>query len=641
MYSMLGFFLNILKSSLSSLPLLEWVANLQSTPYFIFLLILLLSLVFLLVAIRSLLLALNLGRMGRLIHKEGRKGTLISESIFKSNPYKHLWEEYKDTLHRLKRADGGFEYRATVPAEAFFTQTALVDSRFLVWNDFFRHLPGILTGLGIIGTFAGLISGLEGFAPSEEASAARESLSTLLHGVKEAFHLSAFAITCAILVTFAEKVLLTFAYKKVERITQAIDALYDTGAGEEYLARLVAADEANAVQTAQLKDALVNDLRVLLTELTERQITAQTEANIQLGQLIGNSMSRVSSSLDDLANNIQGNNAENRQNLAGTLDQLIAGFMGKMDAMFGEQMRTIQASMDQSAQTMSRVEQAMTRLVNNIQATTGAVMEEVMKSMETTMQRTQVSQEKMTEKMSDFVNQLQNQMHEQQQNANQTMQAGLAQIAKAQEQQHQQLTNQTEDLIVSVGEAAQIMQANVTELKRVTTDTVNGMNSGADRMKNAADAFTKAGHSITGVLDKANPLATQLSSTSDLLKQASQNLATNFRQYQDIKAATEKQVESLQALVEFVPKELGLKQQMIADIQKVIDTLKDTERESIEYLESVNKVLTSSFEAFGNAMKNEVARSITQTDEHLAGGVKLLTGVVQELGAELQRMRRG
>ncbi|MFM2318386.1 MAG: hypothetical protein RLZZ215_1007 [Pseudomonadota bacterium] len=637
---MLDSFLNTLKEFLSSLPLLEWVANLQSTSYLIFISILLFSLIFLMVAIRSFLLALQLGKMGRLIHKKGQKGVLISESIFKSNPYKHVWEEYKDTLHRLKRADGGFEYRATVPAEAFFTQTTLVDSRFLVWNDFFRHLPGILTGLGIIGTFAGLISGLEGFAPSEEASVARESLSTLLHGVKEAFHLSAFAITCAILVTFAEKALLTFAYKKVERLTQEIDALYDTGAGEEYLARLVAADEANTAQTAQLKDALVNDLRGLLTELTERQITEQKNANFQLGQLIGNSMSRVSSSLDDLANNIQGNNAENRQNLAGTLDQLIAGFMDRMDAMFGEQMHTIQASMNQSAQTMSRVEQAMTGLVNNIQTTTSAVMEEVMRSMETTMQRTQVSQEKMTEKMNDFVNQLQNQMHEQQQNANQTMQAGLAQIAKAQEQQHQQLTNQTEDLIVSVGEAAQIMQANVTELKRVTTDAVNGMNSGADRMKNAADAFTKAGHSITGVLDKANPLATQLSSTSNLLTQASQHLANHLSQQQSIRSEIDKQVKNLQELVQSVQKEVGLKKELIVDVQKVIETLRHTEKESIAYLENVNKVLTESFEAFGNNMKNELARSIKQTDEHLSKGIGLLTGVVQELGAELQRMRR-
>lgn len=637
---MLASFLNDSKDFLSTLPWLEWVANLQSAPYWIFLIIFVLSAIFIVVVVRSIWVILELWSLSNRIHKKGKKGALLSDSIFKSNPYKHLWEEYRDTLHQLKRKDGGFEYRATVPAEAFFTQATLVDNRFLVWNDFFRHLPGILTGLGIIGTFAGLISGLEGFAPSEEASAARESLSTLLHGVNEAFHLSAFAIICAIAVTFSEKALLTVAYKNVERITQEIDALYDTGAGEEYLARLVAADEANAAQTAQLKDALVNDLRVLLTELTERQITEQKNANLQLGQLIGNSMNRVSSSLDELATNIHGNNAENRQNLAGTLDQLVAGFMERMTTMFGEQMRSIQSSMDQSALTMSQVEQAMAGLVDNIQKTTGSVMEDVMKAMENTMQRTLVSQEVMTKNMGEFVTQVQKQMQEQQQGSNDLMHVGLTNITQLQEVQHQQLTDHTKDLIARVGEAAIGMQSNVNELKRVTTDAVSGMNSGADRMKNASDAFTQAGQSITGILEKANPLATQLSSTSNLLTQASQSLASNFSQYQSLRSEIDKQVKSLQELVQSVQREAGLKQELIDDVQKVIETLKDTERESIVYLENVNEVLIKSFEAFGSSMKNEVARSITQTDAKLSSGVQLLTGVVQELGSELQRMRR-
>jgi ABC-type transporter Mla subunit MlaD len=191
-----------------------------------------------------------------------------------------------------------------------------------------------------------------------------------------------------------------------------------------------------------------------------------------------------------------------------------------------------------------------------------------------------------------------------------------------------------------VGEAAIGMQSNVNELKRVTTDAVSGMNSGADRMKNASDAFTQAGQSITGILEKANPLATQLSSTSNLLTQASQSLASNFSQYQSLRSEIDKQVKSLQELVQSVQREAGLKQELIDDVQKVIETLKDTERESIVYLENVNEVLIKSFEAFGSSMKNEVARSITQTDAKLSSGVQLLTGVVQELGSELQRMRR-
>ena len=82
--------------------------------------------------------------------------------VLRWKPASHLWDEYSDTLHELKRASNGelsvTEIRATVPAETYFTRDVLVDSRLL--DDFSRHVPGVLTGLGIIGTFAGLLDGL-------------------------------------------------------------------------------------------------------------------------------------------------------------------------------------------------------------------------------------------------------------------------------------------------------------------------------------------------------------------------------------------------------------------------------------------------------------------------------------------------
>ncbi|MEN9423142.1 MAG: hypothetical protein RL122_525, partial [Pseudomonadota bacterium] len=285
---------------IGEIPGFGWTAALQGTPLFIFFTIFALVILFLVVAGRSLMLAWELGKITKEVRTQGRQARLLKVFAFETKaPYKHLWSEYKDTLHHLKRKDGALEYRATLPAEAFFSKETLVDNRVLVWNDFFRHLPGILTGLGIIGTFAGLIVGLEGFSPSEDAGTARASLSSLLHGVQEAFHLSAFAITSAIIVTFLEKSSLAWAYKNVENLTHAIDTLYDAGAGEEYLARLVEAGEANTAQTGDLKDALVNDLRTLLGELTERQIEAQKASSIELGHVIRGSMGEVKSSLSD------------------------------------------------------------------------------------------------------------------------------------------------------------------------------------------------------------------------------------------------------------------------------------------------------------------------------------------------------
>jgi len=155
------------------------------------------------------------------------------------------WQEFKETLHEQKEVNartGVYEtvaVRSTVPAEAFFSTQALVDSR--LSTEFFKHLPGIFTGIGIIGTFFGLLQGLRAFHVSENPQIARDSLNLLLHGVSEAFIVSASAITLAMVVTFAEKLLVSGLYRKVEEPAQLLDSMFEAGAGEEYLARLVKA----------------------------------------------------------------------------------------------------------------------------------------------------------------------------------------------------------------------------------------------------------------------------------------------------------------------------------------------------------------------------------------------------------------
>ncbi len=66
---------------------------------------------------------------------------------------KHLWAEFRETLHEeraLNSRTGIVEVtalRATVPAEIFFTEDTLVNTP--LRTEFFKHLPGIFTGIGI------------------------------------------------------------------------------------------------------------------------------------------------------------------------------------------------------------------------------------------------------------------------------------------------------------------------------------------------------------------------------------------------------------------------------------------------------------------------------------------------------------
>ena len=147
-------------------------------------------------------------------------------------------------------------------------------------------MSGILTGIGIIGTFSGLIFGLMDFQISENPNVVRSSLATLVQSVGQAFILSGSAIALAMLTTWLEKSIVTLCYRQVEGICQGVDSLFDAGAGEEYLARLVTAAEESATQSAQMKDSLVTDLKQILTELTEMQIQAAGSHNQQLSTAV-------------------------------------------------------------------------------------------------------------------------------------------------------------------------------------------------------------------------------------------------------------------------------------------------------------------------------------------------------------------
>jgi hypothetical protein len=195
----------------------------------------------------------------------------------------HIWKEYADSLHKVREDWDGqpkiVGYRATVPAEVYFNTQAVIDSR--LGTEFFKHLPGIFTGIGIIGTFFGLIDGLEKFNPGDPEKM-QEGLKALTKSVGDAFNVSAAAISIAMIVTFLEKLLLSSLYRITDEIANFIDAQFESGAGEEYLARLVKASEDSAHQSKILKDALIHDLKNILRELTITQIKVTREYNVQL-----------------------------------------------------------------------------------------------------------------------------------------------------------------------------------------------------------------------------------------------------------------------------------------------------------------------------------------------------------------------
>lgn len=170
-----------------------------------------------------------------------------------------LWAEYNQAVEELQRLEMSTpstiaQWQAHTHAEHYFTEQALVDSP--LQSNFYKHTPGILTGVGIIGTFTGLIAGLVGFDVSNPERVQAE-LSQLVQTVGHAFLVSALAITLAMVFTWIEKSVLTGRYRQVEELQQWLDTLFAPQAGAQWVERLTLATE---MQTA-LSYKILSQLR--------------------------------------------------------------------------------------------------------------------------------------------------------------------------------------------------------------------------------------------------------------------------------------------------------------------------------------------------------------------------------------------
>ena len=316
--------------------------------------------------------------------KEARTPQVLDRAFPTDGEVAHLWREYKKTLYAVpgEATDGIAKVRwvSTAPAEVVWNPQLAVDQR--VGAEFVKHLPGIFTGLGIIGTFFGLIEGLRRFQVSSEADVVRGSLESLMHSVGEAFLISAAAIFLAIVATFVEKLVLTSLYRKVGAIASNLDSRFHSAIAEKFLELTVANTEETATQLKHLKGDLLKDLRPVLQELSDKhtetlerlafalqdRITEATRSQIDAArdnsQTLGSTISSaITGSLEGPLHDIKAavQQASGDQSAAAVkmLQDVMASFSQRLNDLFGGQISGINELNQRTAQTM---QDAVTKL---------------------------------------------------------------------------------------------------------------------------------------------------------------------------------------------------------------------------------------------------------------------------------------
>jgi ABC-type transporter Mla subunit MlaD len=590
----------------------------------------------------------RLKRVLRNIKSDALSGSLdIGDAFAEHEQLKHHWSEFRETLHEERatnaatRAVEVVSLRATLPAATFFTEESMVDAPLRA--DFFKHLPGIFTGIGIIGTFTGLLFGLRDFRVSDNAGMVRESLGHLLRGVSEAFTISAFAIALAMILTLFEKIILVRLYGRVRSLTQAIDERYKAGIGEEYLARLVGATEESATQGKILKDALVGDLKTILTELSERQITAFGQSQAQLGAHISESVAtQLKGPLERLAavsESVRGDQGAAVQQL---MADLLARFTDRIENLFGGQMSGIQ---EMQQQTITALREAVGQLQRMSQTVEGAgqkASEALTERLNETLHKLDQRQLVMTEEVRKFVHEIRSLVGESQTESHHRLQTLLTDLAQQTGTLVSELSQKSQSAVGAMGtqvaglsgkveEAVTQIGAAIGKLESVTTDAIGRMNSSAETLALAADDFARAGTGVSGVLAQAQGLTGQLTQSATSLTTASRSMDTLLADYRATRDTVAQMLEVVKSTVEAARREASLTTDILQRLESSSEKLAGAQRAADEYLQKITDVLATSHQAFADSISRTLNSGNREFLDAISTATKMLRETIMEL----------
>lgn len=112
------------------------------------------------------------------------------ETLFRQKTLDNLFKDYKNVVEQQKEDD-----EIVSDIEEYINEDVL---SLRTWQGLLNQIPGTLTGLGILGTFIGLITGISsiGFSSVE---AALESIAVLLGGIEAAFYTSISGVILSII----------------------------------------------------------------------------------------------------------------------------------------------------------------------------------------------------------------------------------------------------------------------------------------------------------------------------------------------------------------------------------------------------------------------------------------------------------
>ena len=564
----------------------------------------------------------------------------LLNTALKKPAYGRLWREFDESL--VMSPDGAI-LSNTLDASHFFNAHTL--ARGLTENRLMAAVPGFLTAIGVIGTFAGLQMGLANLnlQNSQEVAEIKAGIGAVTMGAAIAFMTSVWGVGTSVLFNLFEKILERNVRSAIARLQRHVDYLYP---------RIIA--EQSLVRIADFNQRSHDSLQCLAEKIGDQMQEAMTQATSSMSREFQDALNKIlAPAIDSLVNNAS-------RTSESVIKDVVANFSERLGEA-GEQQRSLmeeatgQINMATSnlAQQLSQFSESATTQKDEMAETFEGLLGQVVAKFETLNQAASMrEQERHDGAQKEF-----ELMHQANQQAVSALLAGvkgqLAEMGEREQQRSDAMTQRIGALGTTQDELIQSVEQLINNQKMVHNDILKQMQSIQARydesigaQQSSSEAIYNAATQMQGVAKQIEQLGTALHQSSTTLGESIESAAVQ------IKGVTNQNEKTSQTLKQLGEGYTGISQTMEAVVEKLnvatkhaqsgfeaVDANLDKFRQQLD--EQVNEMANQL-----DALMRDFAKHVEVTSEKrmnqwnqqtgdytssMTNAIQALSGVVDEL----------
>lgn len=523
----------------------------------------------------------------------------LNEELSKNKFIEPFWRKFNESLLKTGNFEDKGKVYSTIGANYLFNEVNLIYSCINI--QIYKAVPSILTGLGILGTFLGLILGLSQIdLATSDINVLKNGIKGLLSGASMAFSTSLVGISLSILFLFIKRSIMSSLSKKIIKLQSTIDNLFIYKSPESILYDIfdnikeqtdelkkfnteLAISIANALDE-KLASSLTPTFEKLLNAIKEltktgvsqlsKSITEEARTEIENLKVVLNS---AAITLEETINNSQKNQQQTTEIFNGFLKEV----QKHQDAFYNNIKETISNLIDKVEQTTSTQQEQLNNMTS--------------KSIETLLQ--------LMEQFSTNISKLVNNLEHQSNNIYQEMDTKIKELSSLIKERFEEISKQQK----TEREQLDLM------LKQLNTTLVQ----------------------IEDIMKDAGLVAEEFSSSVKPIKEASENL---FKSIQDIKNQYEYIKNTFDDSHELLKNHLSLIRDSVTSLleatshtQRAWSAYENKFGQIREDLEIIFNEISKGLKEYAEITGRNLSNVLGEFDDQLSKAVERIGGAVQDL----------